>query len=75
MAPSQDAKPRRQPRRQAFWQYYQPKQMSDVYNKLLEKNLPQMSRKFLPQLINNETIEETEIRTLLSVENLNRKYI
>ena len=34
----------------------------------MEKNPPQMPRKFLPQMIENETKEETEIRTLLSVE-------
>ena len=56
-------------RRQAFWQYYQSKQMSDVYKKLLEKNPPEMPRKFLPRMIENETKEETEIRTLPSVEN------
>ena len=55
-------------RRQAFWQYYRSKQISDVYKKLLEKNPPQMPRKFLPRMIENETKEETEIRTLLSVE-------
>ena len=55
-------------RRQAFWQYYQSKQMSDVYKKLLEKNPPEMPRKFLPRMIENETKEETEIQTLLSVE-------
>ena len=42
--------------------------MSDVYKKLLEKNPPEMPRKFLPRMIENETKEETEIRTLLSVE-------
>ena len=55
-------------RRQAFWQYYRSKQISDVYKKLLEKNPPQMPRKSLPRMIENETKEETEIRTLLSVE-------
>ena len=55
-------------RRQAFWQYYQSKQMSDVYKKLLEKNPPEMPRKFLPRMIENETKEETELRTLLSKE-------
>ena len=42
--------------------------MSDVYKKLLEKNPPEMPRKFLPRMIENETKEETEIQTLLSVE-------
>ena len=55
-------------RRQAFWQYYRPKQISDVYEKLLEKNPPQIPRKFLPRMTENETKEETEIRTLVSVE-------
>ena len=57
-------------RRQTFWQYYRSKQISDVYKKLLEKNPPQMLRKFLPRMIENETKEETEIRTLLSVEKI-----
>ena len=55
-------------RRQAFWQYYRPKQISDIYEKLLEKNPPQIPRKFLPRMTENETKEETEIRTLVSVE-------
>ena len=53
---------------QAFWQYYQSKQISEVYKKLLEKNQPLMSRKFLPRIIENESKEEMEIWTLLSVE-------
>ena len=53
-------------RRQAFWQYYRSEQISDVYKKLLEKNPPQMPR--MPRMIENETKEVTEIRTLLSVE-------
>ena len=48
-------------RRQAFWQYYRSKQICDVYKKLLEKNPPQMPRKFLPRMIENETKEETAI--------------
>ena len=46
---------------QVFWQYYRSKQISDVYKKLLEKNPPQMPRKFLPRMIENETKEEMEI--------------
>ena len=42
-------------RRQAFWQYYRSKQISNVYKKLLEKNPPQMPRKFLPRMIETET--------------------
>ena len=34
----------------------------------MEKNPPQMSKKFLPRMIENETKEETEIGKLLSVE-------
>ena len=55
-------------RRQAFWHYYRSKQMSKVYKKLLEKNPPQMPRKFLPRIIENESKEKTEIRTQPSVE-------
>ena len=55
-------------RRQEFWQYYRLGQKFDVYKKLLEKNPPQMSRRFLTRMIENETKKETEIRTLLSVE-------
>ena len=55
-------------RRKAFWKYYRSKQISDVYKKLLEKNPPQKLRKFLLRTIENETKEETEIRTLLSAE-------
>ena len=55
-------------RRQEFWHYYRSKQISDVYEKLLEKNPPQMPRTFLQRMTENETKEETEIRTLLSVE-------
>ena len=55
-------------RQQAFWQYYQSKQIYDVYKKLLEKNPPQMPRKFFPRLIENKIKEETEWQTLLSVE-------
>ena len=47
--------------------------MSDIYKKLLEKNPPQMPRKFLPRMIKNEIKEEPEIRTLLSVEKLKSK--
>ena len=57
-------------RHHAFWQYYRLKQISDVYKKLLEKNSPQMPRKFLPGMVENETKKDTEIRTLLSVEKL-----
>ena len=53
---------------QAFQQYYRSEQIFDVYKNILEKNPPQMLRKFLPQMIKNETKEETDIRTLLSVE-------
>ena len=53
---------------QAIIQYYRSKQISDVYKKLLEKNPPQMPKKFLPRMIENETKEETEIGKLLSVE-------
>ena len=49
-------------RRQTFWQYYQLKQISDVYKKLLEKNPLQMPDKFLPRMI--------EIETLLSEEKI-----
>ena len=55
-------------RRQAFWQYHRSQQISEVYKNLLEKNAPQIPRKFLPRIIENESREETEIRTLLSVE-------
>ena len=55
-------------RRKAFWQYYLSKQIPDVYKKPLEKNPPQFPRKFLPRMIENETKEETEIRTRLSAE-------
>ena len=53
---------------QAFRQYYRSKQISDIYKKLLEKNPPQMPRKFTPTMIENETKEEMEMRTLPSVE-------
>ena len=46
---------------QVFWQYYRSKQISDVYKKLLEKNPPQMPRKFLPRMTENETKEEMEM--------------
>ena len=39
----------------------------------MDKNLPQMSRKFLSRMIENEMKEETEIRTLLSVEKIKWK--
>ena len=55
-------------RRQAFWQYYRAKQISEFYKKLLEKNSPQMTRKFLPRIIENESKEQMEIRKQLSVE-------
>ena len=57
-------------RRQAFWQYYRSKQISEVYKKLLEKNPPQMPRKSLPRIIENKSKEETKIYygKLLSVE-------
>ena len=55
-------------RRQAFWQYHRSKQISNVYKKHLEKNPRQMPRKFLSQINENETKEETEIRKLFSVE-------
>ena len=60
-------------RRQAFWQYYRSKQISDFYKKLLEKNPPQMPRKFLPRMTENETKKETETRTLFSVEKFKSK--
>ena len=53
---------------QVFRKYYRSKQISDVYKKLLEKNPPQMPRTFPPTMIENETKEEMEMRTLLSVE-------
>ena len=40
------------------------------YKKLLKKNPPQMRRKFLPRIIENEAKEEIEIGTLLSVEKI-----
>ena len=55
-------------RRQAFWQYYRSKLISEIYKKLLEKNPPQMTKKFLLRSIENKSKEEKEIRTLLSVE-------
>ena len=36
----------------------------------MDKNLPQMPRTFLSRMIENETKEETEVRTLLSVEKI-----
>ena len=55
-------------RHQGFSQYYRSKQTLDVYKELLEKNPSQMLRKFLPRITENNTKEETGIRTLLSVE-------
>ena len=60
-------------RRQAFWQYYRSKQISDFYKKLLEKNPPQMPRKFLPRMTENKTKKETETRKLFSVEKFKSK--
>ena len=39
----------------------------------MEKNPPQMPRKFLPRIIENEAKEETEIRALLRVEKFESK--
>ena len=47
-------------RQQIFWQYYQSKQISDAYEKLLET-----PRYILPQVIENE-VQKNEIRTLPS---------
>ena len=55
-------------RKQAIFQYYEAKNIAEIFTELLKENPPKMPRKFLPKIIPNKNKEQTAIRQQISLE-------
>ena len=49
-------------RKTQYWKYYRNKKLSEIYTDGLNKEIPEMPRKYQPICIENESTEEFEIR-------------